>query len=207
VNRSGRRAIQQGRAALIDGRICVGPALENADMERRRLEGAIPPRAFGTNYNFGSPRVALLDTDYILNRVAAAPARFQMLDSFPGLRLRAVASKHVLDELYSPDNHGYRHKWDKLAEQAAERGAPVAPGVFRDTFESRYLERITFVEAGGLFANDPYVEHVRRRRNGRGASDAPTAQVAVLLSRLQPIVYSHDEHLWKPGLAPRPRAI
>jgi hypothetical protein len=49
--------------------------MENVGMQHLRLEGAALPRALGTNNNFGSPRVALLDTDYILNRVAAPPAK------------------------------------------------------------------------------------------------------------------------------------
>ena len=39
------------------------------------------------------------------------------------------------------------------------------------------------------------------------ANDVPTAQLAVLLSRLRPVAYSHDEHLYKPGVAPRPRRL
>lgn len=75
---------------------------------------------------------------------------------------------------------------------------------FRPAFETKFMPSITFVDMGELFADHPLAVKVRMVRNGKGASDVPTAQLAVLLSRLRPVTYSHDAHLNKSGVAPRP---
>lgn len=155
------------------------------------------------SYSFGSTRVAILDTDYILNqlkdrvrfgigcRTSAGP---------PVGQARSFASSHVLQELYKADALGNRDKWDKLAKQSQSEGWPRRPDTFREIFESEYLEDITFVNVSGMFEDDPIAQKVRLR----GASDTPTAQLAVLLARARPIVHSHDHSLWEPGLAPAP---
>jgi len=156
----------------------------------------------------GTLRVAVCDTDFLMNQVAAAAnSSTSLLAGFSGINVRAYAAQHVFDELYRDDGHGHPTKWHKLSEQAQDAGVPVPASAFRDAFEDRLLPKLTFVNLGNLFADHPLVDGVRSVRNGRGASDVPTAQLAVLLSRLRPVTYSHDEHLYKPGVAPRPRHL
>jgi hypothetical protein len=109
----------------------------------------------------------------------------------------------VLQELHKADALGNRDKWAKLAKQSQSEGWPRGPDTFREIFESEYLEDITFVNVSGMFEDDPIAQKVRLR----GASDTPTAQLAVLLARARPIVHSHDHSLWEPGLAPAPERV
>ncbi len=156
----------------------------------------------------GNLRVALWDTDFLLNQVRdSLKTPKPLLTGFSGVQLRQYASQHVFAELYRDDGHGHPSKWHKLAEQAAAQGSPTAPAVFRDRFETKFMPDITFVEMGDLFADHPLAVAVGAARNGKGASDVPTAQLAVLLSRLRPVAYSHDEHLYKFGVAPRPETL
>lgn len=168
-----------------------------------------PLRWGGSHYSLASPRVAILDTNYILNKVQE---RVRLGDAwrvvrFPSLRTHRFASLNVLRELYAPDNYGHRHKWDKLAEQSAEQGWATPAETFQRVFEQDFLGQIRFVDVGRMFENDPLPRAVRTRGHGQGAPDAPTAQLAVLLSRTRPIVYAHDKDLYKPGVAPRPNTL
>lgn len=176
-----------------DPLISILPTLTTAGFEARR---------------HGTLRVAVCDTDFLMNEVAAAADPLtSILAGFSGINVRAYAAQHVFDELYGDDGHGHPTKWHKLSEQAQDADAPLRASAFRDAFEERFLPKLTFVNLGNLFADHPLVDGVRSVRNGRGASDVPTAQLAVLLSRLRPVTYSHDEHLYKPGVAPRPRHL
>jgi hypothetical protein len=148
-------------------------------------------------------RVAIFDTDFILNHVRDRIRNGGVYTDSPLMGGRAFASSHVLEELYEPDAFGHRHKWDKLAEQSESGGWPTPSDVFQTTFEDEYLEHITFVDVNGMFENHSLVERVRVR----DASDAPTAQLAVLLARAEPVIYSHDAHLWKSGAAPSPEIL
>lgn len=156
----------------------------------------------------GTLRVAVCDTDFLMNqtRDAASPLT-SLLAGFTGINVRTYAAQHVFDELYGDDGHGHPTKWDKLSEQARDAADPIPAGGFRGAFEDKYLPKLTFVYMGDLFAEHPLVDGVRTVRSGRGASDVPTAQLAVLLSRLRPVTYSHDQHLFKPGVAPRPKQL
>ncbi|MBO1754830.1 hypothetical protein [Allobranchiibius sp. CTAmp26] len=168
----------------------VLPTLASAGYERRR---------------HGALRVALWDTDYLLNQVRASTAPLTSVRAgFSGVQLRQYASHHVLTELYRDDGHGHPTKWHKLSEQHEASSAPAPPDIFRAAFETKFLPGISFVEMGDLFADHPLALAVGAVRNGKGASDIPTAQLAVLLSRLRPVAYSHDEHLYKSRVAPRP---
>lgn len=156
----------------------------------------------------GTLRVAVYDTDFLMNEAeAAANPLTSLLAGFSGINVRAYAAQHVFDELYGDDGHGHPTKWQKLSEQSLAAGKPIPAASFGDAFEHRFLPKLTFVQMGDLFADHPLVDGVRTVRNGRGVSDIPTAQLAVLLSRLRPVTYSHDEHLYKPGVAPRPRHL
>jgi hypothetical protein len=153
--------------------------------------------------SFGSTRTAILDTDYLLNQVKEGVRRggsLFLVGGPPLGKVRAFASSHVLQELYQSDNLGNRHKWDKLAKQSEVEGWPRTCKSFQSFFESQFLSHITFVDVSGMFEDDPSVEFVRNI----DPKDAPTAQLAILLSRLLPIVYAHDKSLWRPGLAPHP---
>jgi hypothetical protein len=141
----------------------------------------------------------IYDTDFLLNSVTASVLH----DREPTWTLPSgYASQHVFDELYRPDAYGHRHKWDKLSEQAAEAGRTIPSTQFQEMFETEYLPRIRFVEMGDQFADQPIALRVRDTHGGRGKSDVPTAQLAVLLSRVGVVVFSHDKHLRGPGLAP-----
>jgi hypothetical protein len=153
--------------------------------------------------SFGTTRVAILDSDYILNQVARLvddPVRAFSLIGPPFRRGRTFASAHVLSELYQSDKLGFANKWEKLAHQAAERGRSTKPAAYRQMFEQSFLPRITFVDVGGVFVG----AEPARRVHAIDRHDAPTGQLAVLLSRTRPIVYAHDKSLWRPGLAPAP---
>ena len=168
-----------------------------------------PLRWRGSYYSLASPRVAILDTNYILNKVQERVrlGAAGWLVRLPGLKTHCFASLHVLRELYAPDNYGHRHKWDKLAEQSAGQGWATPAETFQRVFEQDFLGQIRFVDVGRMFENEPLPYAVRTRGHGQGAPDAPTAQLAVLLSRTRPIVYAHDEDLYKPGVAPRPKTL
>ena len=156
----------------------------------------------------GGLRVALWDTDFLLNQVrdSLTPSG-SLLTGFSGIQLRQYASQHVYTELYRNDSYGHPTKWHKLSEQAVANGAPVPPQTFQEAFQERFLVDITFVEMGDLFTDHPLAVAVRAIRNGKGASDGPTAQLAVLLSRLRPVTYSHDKHLYESGVAPEPSTL
>jgi hypothetical protein len=150
-------------------------------------------------------QVILLDTTNIMNRVAARVVRLVREPRSTSIELptRVYASDHVMSELYRGDDWGSSSsKWDKLSQQTAAEGRRVPASRFADMFEREYLPRIVFVDMGQLFEDHRLVESVRRRRGGRGASDAPTAQLAVLLSRMNPVVFSEDSDLSKPKVAP-----
>ena len=155
-------------------------------------------------YPFGGASVSILDTDFILDivkdRAKGAPQNaIYIVRQFkiPGNRI--FASAHVLEELYKPDNLGNRHKWDKMASQSKDEGWPTSAHVFQDIFEREYLCHISFVDVTGVFEGDPLVEKVR----AIGASDAPTAQLVVLLGRTHPRVFGRDISLREPGIAPQ----
>lgn len=153
--------------------------------------------------SFGSTRTVILDTDYLLNQIKEGVRRggsLFLVGGSPLGKVRAFASNHVLQELYQSDNLGNRHKWDKLSTQSGAEGWPRTPESFQSFFESQFLGRITFVDVSGMFEDEPSVALVREI----DPKDAPTAQLAVLLSRLHPIVYAHDNSLWRPGIAPHP---
>jgi len=71
---------------------------------------------------------------------------------------------------------------------------------YRHMFEQSFLPEITFVDVGGMFED----AEAARAVHAIDPHDAPTGQLAVLLSRTRPIVYAHDKSLWRPGLAPAP---
>jgi len=151
----------------------------------------------------GSTRTVILDTDHLLNQVkegVRTGASLFLLGGPPLRRDRCFASSHVLQELYQPDEYGHRHKWDKLAEQSKNEQWPRQPEAFERFFQANFLSDITFVDVSGMFEEEPSVQQVRKI----DPSDAPTAQLAVLLSRLHPIIYARDHSLWKPRLAPPP---
>jgi hypothetical protein len=153
---------------------------------------------------FGTPRAVILDTDFILNQVIDAVALGSLSSVLSaGLHRQTYASQHVFDEFYGEDAYGRPTKWHKLSEQAKAGGEVIAHTVFQIKFEADYLSDLAFVRMGDLFVDHPLVDKVRRAENGRGACDAPTAQLAVLLSRVHPVNYSHDRHLRKTGVAPR----
>jgi hypothetical protein len=168
-----------------------------------------PLRWSGDYYSLTARRVAILDTNYILNKVKERVrlGTAGWLVRLPGLKTHCFASRHVLDELYRADQHGHRHKWDKLAEQSVKEGWTTPADTFRQAFEEEYLGQIRFVEVGGMFEDEPHPVAVRTRGHGQGIPDSPTAQLAVLLSRTRPIVYAHDDDLYKPGVAPRPKTL
>jgi hypothetical protein len=151
--------------------------------------------------SLGSTRIAVLDTDYLLNQIRDGVQKGGTLFLVGGPPLgnvRAFASSHVLQELYQSDHLGFRNKWEKLANESAVGGWPREPKVFEAFFKRHFLNRITFVDVAGVFEDEPSVQEVRKI----DPKDAPTAQLTVLLSRLRPFVYSHDKSLQRPGLAP-----
>lgn len=163
----------------------------------------LPLQRPGLSLSFGSTRVAILDSDYILNQVAQMvddPVHALSLIGPPFLRGRAFASAHVLRELYQSDSLGFANKWEKLAHQAADRGRSTKPREYRLMFEQSFLPGITFVDVGGMFVD----AEASRAVHAIDPHDAPTGQLAVLLSRTRPIIYAHDKSLWRPGLAPAP---
>lgn len=146
------------------------PTLASAGFEARR---------------HGTLRVAVCDTDFLMNLTEAATNPVtSLLAGFSGINQRAYAAQHVLDELYRDDGYGHPTKFHKLSEQAHEAGNRLPASAFREAFEDRLLPKLTFVYMGDLFADHPLVDRVRNTHNGRGASDVPSAQLAVLLSRL-----------------------
>lgn len=160
------------------------------------------PRPIG--YVLGQPRVGVFDTDYLMNEVAARVLGQGPRLPFSSLFRHAFIPRHVLDELYRPDSYGHRHKWDKLSSQAADlHRLVIPPAAFQNVFEASYLPYLRVVDMGDLYTDEPEVGRVRLSGGGRGASDVPTAQLAVLLSRLHPIVFAHDKHLRRPRVAPR----
>jgi hypothetical protein len=179
---------------------------DNAGVEPNEEVTLLPPPGpavwrRGFSFSFGSVRTAILDTDYVINQLAER-VRYGAGHPFSSLPVggaRTFAAEHVLEELYQPDALGNRDKFDKLAGQSAQQGWPTPSRVFREAFETKYLEDITFVDVTSLFEDDRPVERVR----GHGADDAPTAQLAVLLSRTSPLVYSQDHALFDAGLAPQ----
>lgn len=170
------------------------------------LSAAAPPASPAVGFRFGTARTAILDSDYILNQVSRLvedPVQAFALLGPPFGRARSFASRHVLTEMYQADKLGYRNKWEKLAAQARQRGLEWSPQAYQDIFEEAVLPLITFVDVNGMFEGDPAVAAVRATDH----KDAPTAQLAVLLSRTTPLIYSHDKSLWRPGLAPQPPAF
>jgi hypothetical protein len=163
-----------------------------------RLRAVQQSHAWLTGTGSASRRAAIYDTDFLLNRTTLIVRS----GSSSGTLTPGFASQHVFDELYGPDAYGRRHKWDKLSEQAAAAGNETPAEVFQSAFEEFLLPHLTFVDMGDLFADHPLADRVRKTHNGRGASDVPTAQLAVLLSRVGVVVYSHDIHLRRTGLAP-----
>jgi hypothetical protein len=164
---------------------------------------SLPSRRPAFSLSFGTTRVAILDSDYILNQVAQLvddPVQALSLIGPPFRRGRTFASAHVLTELYQSDKLGFANKWEKLAHQAAERGRLTKPVAYRQMFEETFLPGITFVDVGGMFVD----AEAARAVHAIDPHDAPTGQLAVLLSRTRPIVYAHDKSLWRPGLAPAP---
>jgi hypothetical protein len=157
-------------------------------------------------FSFGCARTAILDTDYILNQVARLvedPVGALALLGPAFGRERTFASSHVLTELCQADKLGYQNKWEKLAAQAHERGIARSPRDYQDMFESTARPLITFVDVTGMFQDDAATKAVR----ATDRKDAATAQLALLLSRTRPLVYSHDHSLWRPGLAPQPASF
>ena len=150
----------------------------------------------------GSPRVVILDSDHVLDqvlRLASGGAEASTLQVDPPLgRARCFAARHVLRELYQPDQLGYANKWEKLARQQCAAEQVISPNTLRNVFERQLLPRITFVDVEGMFESEKVVEEVRRIDH----KDAPTAQLAVLLSRTGPLVLSRDKALRRPKLAP-----
>ncbi len=158
------------------------------------------------SFSLGATRIAILDSDYILNQVARMvddPVQSLSFLGPPFGRGRAFASAHVLTELYQQDKLGFRNKWEKLAHQAVESGRSAQPVDYRRVFEQSFLPRITFVDVRGMLEDAEAAQAV----HAIDPHDAPTGQLSVLLSRTRPIVYSHDKSLWKPNLAPAPASF
>jgi hypothetical protein len=138
-----------------------------------------------------------------LNQVAPMvddPVQAFSLIGPPFRRGQTFASAHVLRELYQSDKLGFANKWEKLAHQATERGGSTKPADYRQMFERCFLPGITFVDVSRMFVD----ADAARAVHAIDPHDAPTGQLAVLLSRTRPIVYAHDKSLWRPGLAPAP---
>jgi hypothetical protein len=174
--------------------------IQNVDVAT--VDDAMSSPLMPARYRFGGRRIALLDTDHIFNALGNA-VNPEFCERAPGSPLeqssRCFATVQVLQELYRRDERfDQRHKFDKLAKQFDDRGWSATAGAFREVFEQRYAQRITFVEVGNLFVNHPVVELVRRK----DPKDVPTGQLSVLFSRVDPIVYSHNKDLSEPGVAP-----
>jgi hypothetical protein len=190
-------------SVIVHGRTAKLTCVESDDKMTDGSPRAIMPARPAFNFSIGTTRVAILDSDYILNQVARLVDHPVAGLSFLGPPFgsgRSFASSHVLTELYRADNLGFRNKWEKLASQSAGRGGSTKPADYRRAFEERFLPAITFVDVTGMFEDANATEAVHRI----DPHDAPTGQLAVLLSRTWPIVYSHDHSLWRPSLAPAP---
>jgi len=158
------------------------------------------------SFSLGTTRVAILDSDYILNQVARIvddPVQSFSFLSPPFGRGRTFASAHVLTELYQSDKLGFHNKWEKLAHQAVERGRSAKPADYQGAFERSFLPEITFVDVRGMFED----AEAARAVHAIDPHDAPTGQLSVLLSRTRPIIYSHDKSLWRSNLAPPPASF
>ena len=161
-----------------------------------------PGRALQLVDLFPPSRVAILDADYILDQVqvivGSAEKGVRRWPGPPFDNSRTFASRHILTELYQADRLGNANKWEKLAGQGRQRGWDLGADIYRHAFEQRMLPLITYVEVGDMFFEEPEVVAVRNKDH----KDAPTAQLAVLLSQLEPHVYSRDSALTRPRLAP-----
>lgn len=74
----------------------VLPALASAGLEARR---------------HGTLRVAVCDTDFLMNQTkAAANPTTVLLAGFSGINSRAYSAQHVFDELYRDDGYGHATK-------------------------------------------------------------------------------------------------
>ena len=165
---------------------------------------SVPRQSVG--FLLSTTPVAILDADYILNQVAKMvdnPDLLLILGPPPFGRGRTFASQHVLTELYQRDKLGFSNKWEKLAHQGAERGGSAKPADYQGAFERSFLPEITFVDVSGMFED----AEAPRAVHAIDPHDAPTGQLAVLLSRTRPIIYSHDKSLWRPNLAPVPASF
>lgn len=149
---------------------------------------------------FHGPRVEIFDTDRILNHLkeyVQAGDAVTKLGTGPLFHSTAYASLHVFKEMYQSDNLGNVNKFQKLAKQSEKEGWARSAAEFQRVFEGEYLGQIAFVDVGSLFAEHALTTKVAEK----DIKDAPTAQLAVLLSGVNPIVYSHDGSLRDAGLA------
>jgi hypothetical protein len=136
-------------------------------------------------FSLGSTRVAILDSDYILNQIAEMvdnPTTGFMRMGPPFTRARAFASAHVLRELYQSDKLGYRNKWEKLADQAAQRGLHTKPADYHETFREAFMPHVTFVDVGDMFADAEVTKAVHA-----------SASIHVPLS----LTRGHDDEPWR----------
>lgn len=144
-------------------------------------------------------RVGVLDTDALMNDLArhvASGGRLPPLALPQGLGTAWLAARHIFDEFYSRDDYGHEDKFVKLAKQASANGSAIEAHRFRAAFESMYLPRIRFVDVGSVLLD------LNLPRSVTHDKDVPTAQLAALVSLAGCVVYSHDKHLRRPGIAP-----
>jgi hypothetical protein len=162
---------------------------------------ATPLALLPNSVSFGPNRVAILDTDYLLDQIACmvnTPHSAQCSFLPPFSHARAFASAHVLRELYQPDKLGNRNKWEKLAVQAAKQGKTTQALHYESCFEQFFLPKITFVDVRGICEDAEPTRAVYEI----DPHDAPTGQLIGLLSRTRPMVYSRDKSFRRPKLAP-----
>ena len=164
----------------------------------------------GTHYALSARRVAILDTNYLMNKVKARVRSGRV--GLAGTPAEHADSPLRCDPrapgaLTRPTTQDGATSGDKLAQQSEADGWPTAAETFQQTFEREFLPRVRFVDVGELFADEQLPVKIRTRGHGQGAPEAPTAQLAVLPSRTRRLVYAHDHDLYKPGVAPRPKQL
>lgn len=147
---------------------------------------------------YSSPNIPILDSDYIfnqlVNRVNGESGGMNRL-----LEDRVFASLHVFTEFYQSDKLGYKNKFEKMAAQSASAGTNHSATEYKRVFENEYLPKITFVDVGELFKDHGSTVAVARK----DIKDAPTAQLALLLSAYHATVYSYDKSLVSTNFAPQ----
>jgi hypothetical protein len=142
-------------------------------------------------------RVGVVDTDVVVDELEAIVTNPNSTVLFAARHIRWFAASHVLREMYQPDRLGNRHKFDKLSSQLAAKGHAMNPDDIQGVFETRILPLIRFVDVDQVMNQHPFTAAV----DAIDSKDAPTGQLAALLSGVGVLVMSRDHSLRKPGLA------